>query len=75
MYYKYHNAEDVIAKLEENKIHYEKAVEAWRNVKISKKKDGSDDREGVKYADLQEVHNHINEALKAWHRATGCTLK
>ena len=37
--------------------------------------DGSDDPEGVSYADLEEVHNLINEALKAWNRATGCILE
>ena len=37
--------------------------------------DGSDDTEGVSYADTEHMHNLINEALKEWHRLTGCTLK
>lgn len=36
--------------------------------------DGSDDRDGVGYADLEEMHDLINIALKSWHRLTGCTL-
>lgn len=36
--------------------------------------DGSDDRENVSYQDIQTAHDLINEALKHWHRVTGCTL-
>jgi hypothetical protein len=38
------------------------------------KNDGSDDREGVSFADLEKMHDLINTALKDWHRITGCTL-
>lgn len=36
--------------------------------------DGSDNREGVSYSDLETMHNLVNEALKKWHMLTGLTL-
>lgn len=36
--------------------------------------DGSDDREGISYQDIETAHNAANELLKFWHRITGCTL-
>lgn len=36
--------------------------------------DGSDDREGVSFSDLEAMHNLINKALRDWNRITGCTL-
>ena len=36
--------------------------------------DGSNDREGISYADIEKAHNLVNEALKAWYMITGCTL-
>ena len=37
--------------------------------------DGSDSREGISYEDTQRMHNLINDALKEWHRLSGCTLQ
>lgn len=39
------------------------------------RKDGSDNREGVSFSDLETMHNLINKALIDWNRITGCTLK
>lgn len=36
--------------------------------------DGSDDRQGVSFEDLEEAHNKANELLKFWHKVTGETL-
>jgi len=39
------------------------------------KHDGSDDREGVSFSDLEKMHDLINTALIEWHRITGCILE
>ena len=36
--------------------------------------DGSDDRQGIEYKDLEEMHNKINDALVMWHRLTGLNI-
>lgn len=36
--------------------------------------DGHDNREGVKYADLEFLYNMIRAACEEWHSLTGCTL-
>ena len=36
--------------------------------------DGSDNREGVSYENLEKAHNAANDLLKFWHQITGCTL-
>lgn len=36
--------------------------------------DGSDDREGISFSDLEKAHDAANELLKFWHQITGCTL-
>ncbi len=36
--------------------------------------DGSDDRQGIEYKDLEEMHNKINDVLVMWHKLTGLNI-
>lgn len=38
------------------------------------RRDGSDNREGVSYENLEKAYNAANDLLKFWHQITGCTL-